>query len=184
MPDIAEPLYCFVGDALPLVGSKLEKEVGRRWTAALHRAEARMIYTSDSSSGHHVVNIAAAEVDLEMSFSTSQSSRDKRIFSHEASSLTQTVEAISWNLSHAAFHSRFHRPVVSSKILTAASYSFCLFFRSSCSLARIDRVSFHSSSWPQRSDAPCPSIRPHRERRPLTCAAYRLRWSPKASSPG
>jgi hypothetical protein len=29
-----------------------------------------------------------------MSFSTSQSSSDKRIFSHEASSLTHTVEAM------------------------------------------------------------------------------------------
>jgi hypothetical protein len=29
-----------------------------------------------------------------ISFSTSQSSRDSRIFSHEASSLTHTVEAI------------------------------------------------------------------------------------------
>jgi hypothetical protein len=76
-----------------------------------------------------------------ISFSTSQFSRDSRTFSHEASSLTQTVEAIfaklhrllfiksslsssrSWNLSAAAFQSLFHRPVVSSRAFTAFSYS-------------------------------------------------------------
>src|SRR6266566_8625087 len=65
-----------------------------------------------------------------MSFSTSTFSRDRRIFSHDASSLTQTVEAMfakvqrllfvksslsssrSWNLSAAAFHSLFHLAVV------------------------------------------------------------------------
>src|SRR3569833_2381750 len=78
---------------------------------------------------------------VEMSFSTSIFSRDRRIFSHAASSLTQTVDAMlanvqrlllvksrlsssrSWNLSAAAFHSRFHLTVVSSSALTACSYS-------------------------------------------------------------
>jgi uncharacterized protein YqiB (DUF1249 family) len=97
-----------------------------------------------------------------ISFSTSQFSSESLTFSQEASSLTQTVEAMfaklqrllfmksnlsssrSWNLSAAAFQSLFHLPVVSSRTLTAFSYSvfdvarliwvfssFALFFRSS-----------------------------------------------------
>jgi hypothetical protein len=38
--------------------------------------------------------VPVSVMKLVISFSTSQSSRDRRIFSHDASSLTQTVEAI------------------------------------------------------------------------------------------
>lgn len=99
-----------------------------------------------------------------MSFSTSIVSRDSRIFSHEESSLTQTVEAMlakvhrlllvksrrsssrSWNLSAAAFHSRFHLAVVSSSALTAFSYSVLEVARLICVFSSF--ALFRRSSWP------------------------------------
>ena len=103
-------------------------------------------------------------IKIVMSFSTSIFSNDNRIFSQDESSLTQTVEAIlakvqrlllvkskrsssrSWNLSAAAFHSLFHRPVVSSKIFTAASYSVFDVARLICVFSSFALL--RRSSWP------------------------------------
>lgn len=81
-----------------------------------------------------------------------------------ASSLTQVSDAMfandhklvfkkssrssskSWNLSQAAFHSRFHRPVVSSRILIAASYSLLLLLIWICVFSSF--ALFFLSSWP------------------------------------